>query len=122
MSDDITPALTDEEWEKQRIKRDRLDGGWWPDSEQIWAFPKGVRIGPAEEAPSLWVRSDDRHALAALALHEQPFGFSREDVELIRTARDTTPDLFTRAQRADLVARTEGLIARIAAMLPPEKP
>lgn len=128
MSDnDIEPALSDEEWKKQRIDRDRVDVGGWPDGGEIWAFPEGVRIGPAEEAPSMFVRNEDRHALGALALHEQPFGFSREDVE---TLRDALGDLeyskqeYYRDEQWEYAAAQkrvlESLIARIEALLPPE--
>ena len=54
-----------------------------------------------------------RHGLAALCLHEQEFGFTREDVELIRTVAWRVPF----APWNDVL----NIADRIEALLPPEE-
>lgn len=58
-----------------------------------------------------------RHALAALALHGQPFGFTREDVAAL---------WFVIQEREGLVGAPQhtlrSLAERIEALLPPETP
>lgn len=110
-SDEVKAALTASEWE---------------DCETVWpvvalSTTRGgdltVWDGDTDD-DSMHVRVPDeyRHALAALALYQQPFGFTREDVDRLRAfaIRDS---------------RTHGphethwawhLADRIAALLPPE--
>ena len=56
------------------------------------------------------------HALAALCLHEQPFGFTREDVELLQS--------LDHSYLASYIDYKEdgyaNLASRIEALLPPE--
>ena len=59
MGEKIEPALTAEEWA-------RIHAGEW--HEEVLAD----------------LDRHSAHARAALALHGQPFGFTREDVELLR--------------------------------------
>jgi hypothetical protein len=71
----------------------------------------------------------DRHALAALFLHGQPFGFTWDDVELLRiasrvadrNARQGMGDTY-RPELAHGARRLEALRDRIAALLPPREP
>ena len=56
----------------------------------------------------------DPHALAALALHGQPFGFTWDDVELLRMFGNGDPMPHIRQQCNDLADR-------IAALLPPRE-
>ena len=58
-----------------------------------------------------------RHAIAATALHGQPFGFTREDVALLREhfTWDVTCDVSEGAARSGT-----SLADRIEALLPPE--
>jgi hypothetical protein len=70
-----------------------------------------------------------RHALAALCLVDQPFGFTRTDVEFLRTSETHRVGCFLMAGGRldaecdcdidDRDARKASLIARIAALLPP---
>lgn len=115
MSEEITPALTKEEW--KAALRDRA----------------GMAVAIQKAWGNEAVREND-HALAALALIYQPFGFTREDVEwlneqwlsTISTVPDPEPhpkdDIAHRAwearRRSFRIARS--LAARIAALLPPE--
>ena len=87
----MKPALTPEEWAHR----------------EKWG---AIAVGSA---------SDPRpHALAALALHGQPFGFTREDVEWLREMvdSDTNPE----TAPVEFNAMCLSLAARIEALLPPE--
>jgi hypothetical protein len=70
--------------------------------------------------------AEDRHGLAAIALYDQPFGFTQEDVRLLRETIsplwDTGVTESHRQQRAREDAAYESLADRISALLPPEKP
>lgn len=110
----VQPALTREEWAKREIEvshnvamhEDR--DGWL----SLSAF------GHCEDV-------DARHALAALALHGQPFGFTHEHIAALRQTCDNAErwinDEHVRCSRKEnaLVA-SRAVAARIAALLPPE--
>ena len=69
MSDDPHPALSPEEWIQ------------YGDDLQImadWAADKRP-FGPARR----FTLEDKRHAVAAIALHNQPFGFTHDDEALL---------------------------------------
>ena len=111
MSEPIKPALTPEEWAAMLALEER-------------AASKGERLveWAVDETYEL-----DRHGLAALALHGQPFGFSREDVEAIRAlARHARVHMERYTEGAPVrPAHIEQALAatdRIAALLPPETP
>lgn len=117
MSDEaVTPALTAEEWGDSSgswIKRDAFELEWGNDGALDMYGPGfGFAFGPED--------SGDLHALAALALHGQPFGFTRGDVELVRDCIGMEWDRGTRDQCDQMERRLESLAARIAALLPPE--
>ena len=101
MSEPIKPALTPEEWAdpEHNVRR---DGFWLYEPGQmclvVGADKKGVSI---EEL---------RHAVAALTLYGQPFGFTREHVTILRTCALE----FSEYGLHDIADR-------IAALLPPEK-
>ena len=79
----MKPALTAEEW------RDLVEYGI-PQSH--------IEIGSMMP----------RHGIAAWALHEQPFGFTREDVKNLKMSINQS------------LPWVQSLISRIAALLPPE--
>lgn len=61
--------------------------------------------------------SPERHAVAAFALHQQPFGFSRHDVAELRNIGDALlPHEGTREAKMIL----HDVADRIEALLPPE--
>jgi hypothetical protein len=120
--DEIKPALSADEWEtvhsggewKAKVGQPfevSLYGGGGVD---FLALPEAHLLGP------------DRHALAALALHRQEFGFTWEDVNLLRAWAEhwaTPPDeesSFIRRRTSEIAAHVNDLAARIAALLPPE--
>lgn len=127
MSEPIKPALSAEGWE--RILRPK--------------FPLGLsaayieREHPAPPTTAEVIRqqllilqsdqyghytypeTDDYHALAALALHGQPFGFTREDVTALRNvANSLDVDDPTYEATLEVIA---SLTDRVSALLPPEK-
>lgn len=62
-----------------------------------------------------WISQEALHTLAALCLHEQPWGFTREDVINVRESAAFQPDLV-------FADHLRNLAARIEALLPPEQP
>ena len=119
MPDEIKPALTPEEWavrkrpqyyQEQPCIRLSSDGKELRLSEDV------VRDGEVvDESP--WLVVDDaasRHALAALALHGQPFGFTREDVKALNGLI-----AYLHIHHFD-VADIASITARVAALLPAE--
>ncbi len=98
----IQPALTPEDWKDLSLVTIHTD---------LYQLLDGnLRIYPADAECAI-CDPPARHAAAALALHEQEFGFERADVdELLRMAEDQT-----RGSAAFL----RDLAERIAALLPP---
>lgn len=107
----MKPALTEEEWATQG----------YLDLSGAMGHGVNARMGDVVEVTDghtlIRVPDELRHALAALALYQQPFGFSREDVVLCRWAaenlrvRDGNPEHWTDLDR---------LAARLESLLPPE--
>lgn len=100
----MNPALTKEEWARLTI-----------DEGQSEYAEDAVADAIAESNLNTW--GDARHALAALFLHGQPFGFTREDVELLREEAGHEID----AGNGREYRRLESLADRIEALLPPEE-
>jgi hypothetical protein len=124
MSNAIAPALTREQWDS----RDYRQAARELDS---WAKQSGISGGDSTEyvaklgldqhgAVIVMNRAHDRvlvpppsrGALAAFALAEQPFGFSQNDVEMLRAAADATQD-------SGLAGSLRSLAARLSALVPP---
>lgn len=98
MTTKIKPALTDKEWAvKGTGNADVGDDGVLILLSDCGGFPYAEDIRP------------DRHALAALCLYEQPFGFTREDVDALRRL----------AERYHGFEGASNLADRIEALLPP---
>lgn len=91
----MKPALTPDEWLTAKLNEPPCGG------HEIVGIP---------DSP----RAHSVHALAALALHGQPFGFTWDDVDLLRTR------VMERA-RED-TALLASLADRIAALLAPREP
>lgn len=113
MSEKIEPALTPDQWGKLM-----LDADAWVGHDDD---PEPGAIFIAGD----WKSPEERHAIAALCLHGQPFGVTREDVEMLRAAEETAKtalDRFVNAYTAAtaLPNRLADLRARIEALLPPE--
>lgn len=118
MSDAIAPALTAEEW-KGSINTRALQRPYNPtvphysiNFESGWS---GICVRAKHSNASLdrsWT-----HAIAALALHEQPFGFTREDLDELALAYAA---LLNDGQD-EVATSVHNIRARIAALLPPEE-
>lgn len=149
----IVPALSKEEWAKQLSNTaGNKRGGESEVGLGVYAYLRGGDEGAFWEAendsinyggsvrPHLVMQWDtvsecdalhDRHKLAALCLHGQPYGFSQADVELVRrmTECDGTigaddenrvyPDGIV--MRMKDVRRLHSLVSRISALLKPEE-
>ena len=112
----VKPALTAEEWEEGRMGDDRALVV--TDTQARWDFNLALRNGGeaiVTYADDFYYGSafqgEERHGLAALCLHNQPFGFTREDVEML-----LEPSLSPEGQMEE----REDLARRIEALLPPE--
>ena len=89
----MKPALTKEEWRK-----------YAPWILTASASDRDLNIEAC-------LHSFGQHGAAAIALYGQSFGFTREDVEVLRTL-DAHSDVYDE--------RVYGVIQRIEALLPPE--
>lgn len=102
----VEPALTAEEWAELCINR--------RDHDTVTLSAKTGGITVEDGCEGGYIDNGDRHALAALALHDQPFGFSREDVQTLR-------DVSARLREDGFMHEdVDSLAARIAALLPPD--
>ena len=102
----IQPALTEAEWDAKGV--DRIDL-WASVSDEILVTrTPGDRSTLAADA--------DRHALAALALYGQPFGFDRSDLWYLRQLQDE--GIVRMGEMRDWLT---GFATRVAALLPPSE-
>jgi len=142
VTEGITPALTAKQWANggdvdlcvglvwASLSSDPTDRNG--ELEAIDAQPPYLRIdwGITSDAVSVV----NRHPLAALALHDQPFGFTRADVialtDAIRDAKvatlgygdhgDVKIAMMTYGDEGKQIPALRSLRDRIAALLPPE--
>ena len=114
-----TPALSAEEWKASAVFRENLEFFWHVRGVELRIDDdERVDCGPT-------VRGDGpRHALAALCLYQQPFGFTAEDVEALNEAvaellqpGNLAPPLPWQVRSAKAL---RSLASRIAALLPPQ--
>lgn len=105
MTDDPHPALSAEEWIQYGD-----DIGIMAD----WAADKRP-FGPHRR----FTFEEKRHAVAAIALHNQPFGFTHDDEALLEEMLRFY-DQRAFAGDAETVARIRHLLQRISALLPPK--
>lgn len=106
----IEPALSAEEWISGHIE----EPGFIRSGSHAALYPDSVHI-IAMDDEGTDVRGGDRHALAALCLHSQPFGFTWADVDLIHSRFDLSDDNWS----TDAEKAARSLVDRIAALLPP---
>lgn len=96
------PAMTPDEWKELA-------------TESVASFDEfDVVDGELNMNCEMWVPVKNRHRVAALALHEQPFGFTRADVEMLDDPWGGN------AGRAWTIEEWHALRDRIAALLTPE--
>jgi hypothetical protein len=107
VSNDVKAALSPQEWAQARVNANgfrlahRVSGGGL-------SFHGHSRTHP-DVLPYL-ISPEEGHALAALALHGQPFGFTWQDVDVLR---------YEATQGCTRAAILNMLAYRIAALLPP---
>lgn len=119
-ADEIRPALTPEEWaQSERAPLHRVHGG---DKRWYYVLDEGTLVideGIVEDREAS-VPPQDRHALAALALHGQPEGFTWEDVDALRCIAEAARIVgLTPVNGYDGATHVEDLARRIGALLPP---
>ncbi len=125
MSPEFPPALTPEQWEAQDYRQAARELDSWakqaerksPDDSTEYVAKLGLNengcvIVMNRSHDRVLVPPPARAALAALALAEQPFGFTHEDVNTLNAAAEEI-------QQADLIESLRGLAARLRALLPP---
>ena len=93
---EMKPALTAEQWV----------GVIPPDKDGIWG--------------SGYLVVEEKHHMAAVCLHEQSFGFTREDVELLRETLPADVLHLGYQYEEEPQAYLLDLADRIEALLPPE--
>lgn len=126
MSDKIRAALTAEEWRDGVVT---FDNDWLHGSDiQMFVVRDdrdgSLRLGnrDCDGAFEADVLPPTRHALAALALHGQPFGYTWEMVDAIRECARTHDAEHGDGPIADaVVAQARAAADRIAALLPPRE-
>jgi hypothetical protein len=109
---EIKAALTPEEWKTKSVRRfSRAAGARNFDLEPNGLF---VHVGYEETMDDAYhiffSLSEDHYALAALCLHGQPFGFTREDVEMLRYSAENTRDNYAAQDYLSLADRLEALL------------
>ena len=128
MPDEIPPALTPEQWEARDYRQAARELDTWAkkteqqsadDSTEYVAKlglnANGSVIVMNRAHDQVLVPPPARAALAAFALAEQPFGFTREDVVALRAAAE-------KAEDAGVARSLRSLATRLEALLPPTAP
>jgi hypothetical protein len=127
-STNIAPALTPEEWRSKTVRRAGL-GTYEADVIALAEDGRTLRLASEADGELVLVPEGERHAVAALALHGQPFGFSAQDVEdevdvagYCEAMARQSAEAGAEAQAATfrmLAQRHRLRAAKIAALLPP---
>jgi hypothetical protein len=109
------PALTPEQWARRRVE--------FPEPTSIYSNEWDVAIQKRDDGTVVWeyvsegcdrsIPLEPAHAVAALSLFGQPFGFTREDVKALLYTLDDAGKCGT----DDIL---QSIAERIAALLPPE--
>lgn len=108
---DIKPALTPEQWGPGNGftgPRSAMEGpDAWIEGDDLWFAPSDAE----------WI-PESRHAVAALALHGQPFGFDFVDVLRLREIAEQIDKKELPEAWSD---RLRDVADRIVALLPPRE-
>ena len=105
---EIKPALTAEEWAREGTRA-------IADRDDYARFRSALDALTEYDSTSFRTRSEMRRAVAAHALHCQPFGFTQMHVDELRGGADAMDGTFLAICMRDIADR-------IAALLPPEAP
>lgn len=125
----IAPALTGDEWRTRSVRR-AGQGTYEADLIALAEDGRSLRVAAEADGELVLVPESERHALAALALHGRPYGFTRQDVEdetdvagYCEAMARQSAEAGAEAQAATfrmLAERHRVRAAKIAALLPPK--
>ncbi|MGH7578547.1 MAG: hypothetical protein ACREM9_00120 [Gemmatimonadales bacterium] len=124
MSDDVSPALTPEQWETRDYRQAARELDSWAkartgsaqaDDSTEYVAKLGLDQGGSVIVMSrahdrVLVPPPARQALAAFALVEQPFGFTAADADALERAAELTQDQTLATALQDLRRRLRGLL------------
>lgn len=114
---EVKPALTREEWE---IETHDWETGLPPLPRMVTEYSVELLIAGRKTTPE-----ERNHAMAAMCLHGQSFGFSWEDVDVLRHEATYLHEAANRGAKYPVVseygADLESLADRIACLLPPRE-
>jgi hypothetical protein len=123
MSDEISSALTPEQWESRDYRQAARELDGWArqaahksggDSTEyvakIGLDQSGSVIVMNRSHDQVLVPPPARAALAAFALAEQPFGFTRDDVATVRAVATASQDSGVSGALRSLAKRLEALV------------
>ncbi len=115
----MKPALTAEEWAELEVEWESEDrAGGWAHVESMPEDQTDVYVGAfGEDGVAIAGSYVRRHALAALCLHGQPFGFTRADMLELHVAIGSLESRSGAGQEDEL----RDLADRLSALLPPEE-
>lgn len=112
MSQDKTPALTWEEWRASAYLSGGIVANWqMAESDREWLI--------LETDDEERLSRPQRHALAALCLYQQPFGFTQDDVRLLKDFAAAHRE-WPNEKQIDFASKLESIATRIANLLPPK--
>lgn len=113
----IEPAMTAEEWARLETRSHVYEAElcYWKDPNEAEA----ICLSDGSTMEALYVPLGIFHGLAALCLHNQLFGFTREGLNAIRVCIGSAED--SMRQENDVIARAFAEASKLEALLPPEE-
>lgn len=118
MGEPVRPALTPEEWAACEHQRSEGQPATFRATGGAGVTFLDVEIDGSLE---LQVWGEDRHAVAALALFHEPYGFTWADVDAMEAVYGHIISDMRPGFPAEQVERCYYLMARIVALLPPRE-
>jgi hypothetical protein len=125
MTETMAPALTPEQWTARDYRQSARELDAWADAEakagqddateyvaKLGLTQSGAVVAMNRAHDRVLIPPPARAALAAFALIDQSFGFTRADVEAVRAAAESAKD----ESAAGLLRH---LAARLASLVPP---
>ncbi|HEX2218229.1 MAG TPA: hypothetical protein VHG35_05455 [Gemmatimonadales bacterium] len=126
MADTVSPALTPEQWEARDYRQAAKELDDWAKAQggqqdgdateyvaKLGLSGAGAVIVMNRAHDRVLVPPPARAQLAAFALVDQPFGFTKADAEMVLAAADRSGDEVAAAELRDIAKRLQ-------ALLPPE--
>ena len=117
----MKPALTAEEWVvKCSTRKEAYAHSPTMTYDYEIELTEGGNIGIMDDSQYAVIKRGMEHGLAALCLHNQPFGFTREDAELLHVMSQIAPQAAVLMLGHDFTTMAANLASRIESLLPPE--